>query len=73
LTSLGYLTKKSDLENAVRPNSKLVSNLVPCTPVVENFLARILERFPAFQSEQILLPATANKITVNADKCATPK
>ena len=62
LTTLGYATKKSDLENAARPKSRLEPNLVPFTPVVANFIDRILEKFPAFQSEKLLLP----KKTFNA-------
>jgi hypothetical protein len=56
LTTLGYATKKSDLENANRATARLAANLVPRTPVVDTFVARIRERFPAFQSEMLLLP-----------------
>jgi len=58
LTTLGYATKKSDLENSNRPAAMLTPHLVPRTPVVENFLARIQERFPTFQTEQLLQPQT---------------
>ena len=56
LTSLGYATKKTDLENANRATARLAANLVPRTLVVDTFVALIRERFPAFQSELLLLP-----------------
>jgi len=56
LTKLGYATKKSDLENAARRNARLEAHLVPRTPAVDNFIARIVEKFPAFQSDQLLVP-----------------
>ena len=56
LTTLGYSTKKSDLENAKRATARLAANLVPRTPVVDTFVARIRERFSSFQSEMLLLP-----------------
>jgi len=55
LTALSYPTKKTDLENAARPKAKLISNLVPHTPVVDNFITKIREKFPAFKSEHLLL------------------
>ena len=54
MTNLGYTTKKSDLENANRPHAKLAAHLVPITPVVDIFIARIRERFPAFQLDRLL-------------------
>ena len=56
LTKLGYATKKSDLENAARRNARLEAHLVPRMPAVDNFIARIVEKFPAFQSDQLLVP-----------------
>ncbi|MBI4025191.1 MAG: hypothetical protein HY360_09435 [Verrucomicrobia bacterium] len=54
LTTNGYPTKKEDLENAARPTSKLVENLVPPTGGVEKFLAVVEKEFPDFQRGMLL-------------------
>lgn len=56
LTEKGYSTKKNDLENASRPNAKLVPHTVARTPIVENFIIAIQSRFPGFQAERLLVP-----------------
>jgi hypothetical protein len=54
LTENGYRTSKADVENARRPNAKLVEHVVPDTPAVQKFVALVLARFPAFQTAKLL-------------------
>jgi len=67
LTTLGYATKKSDLENAARPNVRLEPHLVPRTPPVVNFIARVLEKYPSFKSEMLLTQNTVLEEMVPAE------
>jgi len=59
LSSLGYSTKKADVENAKRPSAKLIENVVARTPAVLNFVEKIREKFPAFAPEKLLLAPTS--------------
>lgn len=63
LTGLGYPTKKSSVENANRPNSKLVEQAVPNTSVVAEFITRVQEKFPSFDANLLLVkPGLLNLI-----------
>jgi hypothetical protein len=63
LSTLGYSAADSDLENANRSTAKLVAQVVPRTPVVETFVAKILEQFPGFQADQLLAPVVSPRST----------
>jgi hypothetical protein len=54
LTNGGYPTKKSDVENAKRPGSRLVPGIVNKNPQVKRFVAFIKGAFPRFESDRLL-------------------
>lgn len=54
LTEQGYPTTKEDVENAKRPNAKLVAHVVPPTPAVQKFVERLAAQFPQFDSARLL-------------------
>ena len=60
LTEQGFKTTKADVENARRPNSKLVEHVVPQTPAVEKFISVIEAQFPAFDHTRLL---ASNSVT----------
>jgi hypothetical protein len=65
LHELGYRTQKEDVENARRPSAKLIARVVPRSPVIENFIARIREKFPNFQGEMLLKQAAGVESEIN--------
>ncbi len=54
LSSEGYPTKKEDVENANRPNVKLLDHSVPSTQVVQRFIGKVQQKFPTFQARMLL-------------------
>ncbi len=54
LCSVNCPTTKADVENARRPNSKLVESLVPSNPDVIKLVEAIELKFPAFQRCRLL-------------------
>ena len=74
LTSLGYATKREDLENANRPSVKLTPHLVVRTPATERFVAVVRERFPTFAPEMLFVPVTiaSNVVTLPSPEKLEP-
>lgn len=54
LSAGGYLTKKSDLENAARPTAKPVVSAVPRIPSTEQFVSYVQKRFPEFDISKLM-------------------
>jgi len=55
LTAEGYPTKKHDVENAHRPNAKLVEHTVPNTETGLKFTACVLVQFPSFEAHRLIV------------------
>jgi len=53
LTEQGCPTTKEDVENARRPNVKLVEQIVPYTQDIQRFVHVIVARFPQFDSARL--------------------
>jgi hypothetical protein len=64
LTTVGYGTRKTDVENANRPTARLLVNVVPPTPAVIELVAKAREIFPPFDSSKLLQRGATN-MTLN--------
>jgi hypothetical protein len=55
LTAGGFPTKKSDVENARRPNASLVEHVVAKNEAADRFLAFVQSKFPMFEGHRIII------------------
>jgi hypothetical protein len=54
LTEGGYPTTKEDLENARRPNAKLIEQALVKNDAVNEFVTFIKSRFPSFEEHRLI-------------------
>ena len=56
LTAGGFPTTKEDVENARRPNAKLVERLVVRHCAVDQFITLVQSEFPSFEAHNLIAP-----------------